>query len=114
MENFTLERLERYTLLRVNVPRLDVAIASALKAEFVLLSGTMSHRVLLDLSACKSCDSSGLGAILVGHRQCRDAGGRLVLTGLSPMVESLIAISHLDSVLAVACSQQEIESAFGG
>ncbi len=112
MENFTLERLERYTRLGVNASRLDAAIAPALKAEFVLLSGTMSHRVLLDLSAVKSCDSSGLGAILVGHRQCRNAGGRLVLMGLQPMVESLISISHLDSVLTVASSQQEVDAAF--
>ncbi len=112
MENFTLARLERYTHLRVNASRLDAAIAPALKAEFVLLSGTMSHRVLLDLSACESCDSSGLGAILVGHRRCRNAGGRLVLTGLSPMVESLISISHLDSVLSVAAGPEEVDAAF--
>jgi len=47
------------------------------------------------------CDSSGLSAILVANRLCKNSGGTFVLTGLNDAVERLITISQLDTVLNI-------------
>jgi len=59
------------------------------------------------LSKCRYCDSSGLSAILVANRLCKNATGTFVLTGLNDAVERLITISQLDTVLNIAGSLDE-------
>ncbi|MCG8701050.1 MAG: STAS domain-containing protein [Bacteroidales bacterium] len=63
--------------------------------------------IVLDLSKCRYCDSSGLSAILVANRLCKNANGVFVLTGLNDAVERLITISQLDTVLNITSSVEE-------
>lgn len=55
--------------------------------------------MIFDLSDVQYCDSSGLSAILVGFRMCRDQNGTFVLTGVQDHVRKLISISQLDTML---------------
>lgn len=71
--------------LRVAVDDLDVA-----------------HRTLvLDLHGVEFVDSSGLGALLGIKKQQERAGGRLLLTRLSPPVARIIEITRMDRVFEV-------------
>jgi anti-anti-sigma factor len=54
------------------------------------------------MSKAKYCDSSGLSAILVANRLCKDTNGQFVLCGLQVNVQKLIEIAQLDKVLALA------------
>jgi anti-anti-sigma factor len=65
--------------------------------------------VILDLDHVRYCDSSGLSAILVANRLCKNANGTFVLTGLNEAVERLITISQLDTVLNITNTVQEGE-----
>ena len=47
------------------------------------------------------CDSSGLSAILVANRLCKNANGSFVLSGLQRSVAKLISISQLDTILNI-------------
>jgi len=67
----------------------------------VIMSGKGEKNIVLDLSDCKYCDSSGLSAILIGNRLCRRNEGLFVLSGLQTAVERLIQISQLDTVLDI-------------
>ena len=87
--------------------KLDTHIAPTLKSELVLVSGNGEKSIILDLSKCRYCDSSGLSAILVANRLCKNANGTFVLTGLNDAVERLITISQLDTVLNIAKSVEE-------
>ena len=80
---------------------MDTHIAPNLKSELVLISGNGEKNIILDLIKCKYCDSSGLSAILVANRLCKNANGTFVLTGLNEAVERLITISQLDTVLNI-------------
>ncbi len=104
---FNIEKLENYTLVEVLEEKLDTHIAPALKSELVLISGKGEKNIVMDLSKCKYCDSSGLSAILVANRLCKNSGGVFVLTGLNDAVERLISISQLDTVLNITSSKQE-------
>jgi anti-anti-sigma factor len=99
---FKIEKLENYTLIQVLEEKLDTHIAPTLKSELVLISGNGEKNIILDLSKCRYCDSSGLSAILVANRLCKNANGTFVLTGLNDAVERLITISQLDTVLNIA------------
>ena len=104
---FKIDKLENHTLIQVLEEKLDTHIAPALKSELVLISGNGEKNIILDLAKCRYCDSSGLSAILVANRLCKNASGTFVLTGLSEAVERLITISQLDTVLNITQSVNE-------
>jgi len=104
---FKIEKLEKYTLIQVMEEKLDTNVAPSLKSELVLISGKGEKNIILDLSSCRYCDSSGLSAILVANRLCKNANGTFVLTGLNDAVDRLITISQLDTVLNIAYSTEE-------
>ena len=104
---FKIEKLEKHTLIQVLEEKLDTNVAPSLKSELVLISGKGEKNIILDLSNCRYCDSSGLSAILVANRLCKNANGTFVLTGLNDAVDRLITISQLDTVLNIAYSTEE-------
>lgn len=106
---FKIEKLGNHTLIQVLAEKLDTHIAPTLKSELVLISGNGEKNIILDLSNCRYCDSSGLSAILVANRLCKNANGTFVLTGLNDAVERLITISQLDTVLNITENVPEAE-----
>jgi len=98
---FKIEKLDTYTQIQVMIDKLDTHIAPSLKSELVLIAGNGEKNIILDLSNCRYCDSSGLSAILVANRLCKNANGIFVLSGLQTAVERLITISQLDTVLNI-------------
>jgi anti-sigma B factor antagonist len=101
---FKIEKKDKYTLIQVLVDKLDTHIAPSLKSELVLIAGNGEKNIILDLSNCRYCDSSGLSAILVANRLCKNANGTFVLSGLQTAVERLITISQLDTVLNITAT----------
>ena len=104
---FKIEKQDSHTLIQVLEEKLDTHIAPTLKSELVLVSGNGEKNIILDLSKCRYCDSSGLSAILVANRLCKNASGTFVLTGLNDAVERLITISQLDTVLNITNTIEE-------
>lgn len=105
--DFKIEKKDNYTLIQVLDEKLDTHIAPNLKSELVLISGNGEKNIILDLSNSRYCDSSGLSAILVANRLCKNAKGTFVLAGLNEAVERLITISQLDTVLNIVGSIDE-------
>ena len=68
---FKIDKFENHTLIKVLEEKLDTHIAPTLKSELVLVSGNGEKNIILDLSNCRYCDSSGLSAILVANRLCK-------------------------------------------
>ena len=106
---FKIEKKDDYTLIQVLEEKLDTHVAPTLKSELVLVSGNGEKNLVLDLSNCRYCDSSGLSAILVANRLCKNANGTFVLTGLTDAVDRLITISQLDTVLNITDTTEEAE-----
>ena len=106
---FNIEKRNNYTLIKVLEEKLDTHIAPTLKSELVLVSGNGEKNIVLDLDNVRYCDSSGLSAILVANRLCKNANGTFVLTGLNEAVERLITISQLDTVLNITNTVEEGE-----
>lgn len=92
---------DNYSIITSRVEKLDASNAPELKAEFVLVNKKSVNNIILDLQSTKYCDSSGLSAILIGNRLCKDSSGKLVICGLQANVEKLIQISQLDKVFNI-------------
>jgi anti-sigma B factor antagonist len=92
---FVKERKQGVVIYRVHQERLDTTVAPELKAYFLMSIEAGEKNFLLDLSAVKYADSSGLGALLLGLRQARDNGGDMKIFAVAPRVRKLIEIAHL-------------------
>ncbi|MEO6883183.1 MAG: STAS domain-containing protein [Bacteroidia bacterium] len=105
--SFQVNKKDGYTLISVSADKLDSNIAPSLKSELVLINSDGVKNIIIDLSAARYCDSSGLSAILVANRLCKNSQGTFVLTGLQDAVKKLIAISQLDTILNIASNVEE-------
>jgi anti-sigma B factor antagonist len=104
---YSIDKQEKYTMLRLNEEKLDSNIAPQLKSQMVTLHAEGVRNIILDLSEVKYTDSSGLSALLVGNRILQEDDGIFVLAGLSDHTMKLIKISQLDSVLHILPTVQE-------
>ena len=104
---FEVEKQEKVVVVTSKVEKLDALCAPELKGELVLANKEGHRNIVLDLSETRYIDSSGLSAVLIGHRGCRDAQGSFVLCGLQPTVSKLVSISQLDNVLKIVPTAKE-------
>jgi anti-sigma B factor antagonist len=99
--HFTIDKNDKHVVIKLHEEKLNTLIAAELKSELLLLNTQGYSNIILDLSESLYCDSSGLSAILVGNRLCRNSNGAFIVTGLNEMVLKLIQISQLDQVLNI-------------
>ena len=104
---YTIDKQEKYSLIRLHEDKMDSNIAPSLKSEMITLHAEGVRNIILDLAEVKYTDSSGLSALLVGNRVVQEDGGIFVLTALSDHTHKLIKISQLDSVLTILPSVEE-------
>ena len=98
---------DKYTLVTIDAEKLDTQVAPGLKTDLVVLKSEGVKNIIIDLSATRYCDSSGLSAILIANRLCKESGGTFVLCGVQDSVMKLISISQLDSILNITPTSQE-------
>jgi anti-anti-sigma factor len=104
---YTIDKQEKYSLLRLHEEKLDSSVAPGLKSELITLHAEGVRNIILDLAEVKYTDSSGLSALLVGNRIVQEEGGIFILTTLSDHTMKLIRISQLDSVLNIVPKVEE-------
>ena len=104
---YTIDKQEKYSLLKLHEEKLDSSIAPSLKSELITIHAEGIHNIILDLSEVKYTDSSGLSALLVGNRVVQEDGGIFILACLSDHTTKLIKISQLDSVLNILPTVEE-------
>jgi anti-sigma B factor antagonist len=104
---FTVDKHEKYVLLKLNETKLNSLITPQLKSELILMNTEGQRNIVLDLSSVKFADSSGLSSLLVGHRLCKNGDGVFILVGLNSPVARLVTISQLDNVLTVVNTAEE-------
>jgi len=104
---FEVVQKDKVAVIASKVEKLDALHAPELKSEIVMMTKEGHKNLIIDLTETRYIDSSGLSALLVGNRLCRDSNGTFVLCGLQDAVKKLIAISQLESVLKITPTQNE-------
>lgn len=91
-----------YELLEEKLTSLNAPI---LKSELVLANAEGYKNMVVDLDKVRFVDSSGLSALLIGHRLCKEERGIFGLCGLNDSIKNLLKISQLEDVLHVYSTQ---------
>ena len=110
--NFPSQTHGQSVLVESNVEKLDSTNAPELKSVFTFINKNGVNKIIFDLSQTKYCDSSGLSAILVANRLCKDTNGEFVLSGLQSSVRKMIEIAQLDKVLAIVENKEAALNSF--
>jgi anti-sigma B factor antagonist len=98
---FTVDKKERYCVFSLDEDKLNSMNAPGVKSELVILNQEGYRNIIFDMSQVGFVDSSGLSALLVGHRMSQESKGTFVLAGCNDAVLKLIKISQLDSIINV-------------
>jgi len=96
-----------YTVLTLEDQKIDSLNAPQLKTELVFFHNEGVENLILDLEKVEYVDSSGLSAILTGHRLWRENGLFIICRAKHPAVQRLIEISKLDHILTIISSLDE-------
>jgi len=104
---FTVDKHEKYVLIKLNESKLNSLMTPQLKSELILINAEGQRNIIFDMCHVKFADSSGLSSLLVGHRLCKNAEGSFILASLNEAVARLISISQLDNVLNVVGTTEE-------
>lgn len=102
--SFQINKTDTYTVIKIKAEKLDSLLAPSLKSELVVLNTDGVKNIIIDLTDTRYCDSSGLSAILVANRLCKNNQGQFVLCGLQEPVKKLVTISQLDTILTITAS----------
>ncbi len=103
-EPLTLERSPSTLFVRFRGPTLgqdDAAEAARIAAAAIEVAAEPLRRVVLDLSALAGISSLGLGTCLDLRRRADARGAEVVLLGLNPHLQSLVATMRLDRLVAI-------------
>lgn len=92
---------EKMAVVTPYADKLVSSNAADLKAQLTKLQGEGNQNMILDLQHVAFVDSSGLSALLVGNRICRENNGTFIITGLHEQVNKLIQIAQLHAVLII-------------
>lgn len=105
--NFSVSSKGKSIVIHSHVAKLDSSNAPDLKGLFLHHNKSGINQIILELTETVYCDSSGLSAILVANRLCKDTNGTFVLFGLQSSVKKMIEIAQLDRVLTIETNLED-------
>lgn len=79
--------------------RLDMVAAADLREQLHDLVRLGDTRIVVDLAAVDSIDSSGLGALISGLKAARQGGGDLRIVSPSQQATAVLELTNLNQVL---------------
>ncbi|HUI29871.1 MAG TPA: STAS domain-containing protein [Candidatus Acidoferrales bacterium] len=98
---FEIENHKGRAVLRLKFDKLDTQVSPQLKAEFLIVCQSPLKKLIVDMTTVKSCDSSGLSALLVAERLMRELKGEIHLVIPNQDVRNLFKITQLEKVFSI-------------
>ncbi len=93
---FSVDKHEKYVVLKLEEPQFTNDNTPAIKSEFILLNTEGYRNIVFDLSAVKECtDSQDLSSLLVGDRLCKAANGVFIVCGVNKKIAEIVRLSNL-------------------
>ena len=83
---------------------LDLATSPTVRAALLDAASEGKHQIIVDLTHVEFIDSTGLGALIGGHRRALENGGSVSLVILEGPIERLLNITGLMRVFKVYSS----------
>lgn len=99
-------------LMLVQEERLDAHNSGELKTQMLKLFEDGKSNLVVDLSAVRFVDSSGLGALVSGFKNASSRNGSLKLSGLQMQVKSMFELTRLHRVFEIYNDTEEALGSF--
>lgn len=99
-------------VISVDEERMDAHNSGDLKEQMLQLFDEGKCSLVIDLSAVRFIDSSGLGALVSGFKNASAREGSLKLCCLQPQVRSMFELTRLHRVFEIFTNQEEALSSF--
>ena len=103
----SIRRVDNATIVDVSG---DIDLASSPEVRKVLLHEVRDNRkprVVMNLSAVRYIDSSGVASLVEGLKASRDIGSRFILVGLSGPAREVLQLSRLVKVFEIYDTELE-------
>lgn len=105
--NLQTEKINGIVAIYVKEKRLDAHNSGELKDRILQLGENGKIHIVVDLQEVRFIDSSGLGALLSGHKHTTLRNGSFKLSSLQPQVQSMLELTRLHRVFDIYPSVQE-------
>jgi anti-sigma B factor antagonist len=102
------------TFVRVAEKRLYQNIVVPFQEELISIIDRGNDKLIVDLSEVDVINSSGLGVLILASDRLSKIGGKLVVTGLCPLLKELFQRMRLNTLFTVVENQEEALSAVRG
>ncbi len=99
--NLKLEKINGSQVLSIQEERIDAHNSADLKASLLQLIEQGDSSIIVQLEQVRFIDSSGLGALLSGHKQAVAKSGRLMLANIQQPVLAMFEITRLNRVFEI-------------
>jgi anti-sigma B factor antagonist len=99
--NLELKIINGYRVLVVHEERIDAHNSGELKTYLLHLLEQSNARIIVQLNEVRFIDSSGLGALLSGHKNALAKSGQLVLAQIQKQVLSMFELTRLNRVFEI-------------
>lgn len=98
---YTISDQADYKLVTISGRLIEKSQADGLIKEFEGLVSNGTNRYLMSLEDLEYVNSTGLNLLIGMFTQARNAGGELVIGGISPKVKKLMVMTKLDSIFKI-------------
>ncbi|PLX97264.1 MAG: anti-anti-sigma factor [Desulfuromonas sp.] len=109
-----LKMTEQNEIVQISVQeeRMDAHNSGDLKEQMLQLFDEGKINLIVDLSAVRFIDSSGLGALVSGFKNASAREGNLKLCCLQPQVRSMFELTRLHRVFEIYATEEEALGSF--
>jgi anti-sigma B factor antagonist len=80
----------------------------------VIGEGGFGRKVLMDLGKVTYIDSSGISWLLICHKHFVQAGGKLVIHSVPPLVDQVLQLLRLPLILSIAADEKSARALAAG
>lgn len=99
--NIKLEKKQGCRVLMIQEERIDAHNSDELKVELLQHLEQGTDPIIVQLEQVRFIDSSGLGALLSGHKQAVAKSGKLMLVNIQQPVLAMFEITRLNRVFEI-------------
>ncbi|ABV85629.1 STAS domain-containing protein [Shewanella pealeana] len=87
----------QYTVIQVNEARFDARLAPSFREELEKIKGNIREHLVLDLSAVRFMDSSGLGAVMGAYKMLRNT--KISIVNPQKPIVDLLKLTRMDKLI---------------
>lgn len=106
--NLHLEKTNGYGVLYIQEQRIDAHNSAELKDYILHLIERGERNIIVQLEQVRFIDSSGLGALLSGHKNAAAKSGKLALAHVQKQVLAMFELTRLNTIFEIYSDLKEV------